>query len=328
VTSSTQKYKSNTQFELRKAYAALEQFGACGQLAKLTPVNRFHQFFSSKASPKLQRSISASIAKAVRGRIVASLPRQEALHLQQYSGPGRTAFLSAVATRSELATTPAVFRVACRNLLAIPLEGTPIRCGLCGMPTTSPLHYIDCHSTRSQERLFLHNSIRKLIERLTRVAGGQYRTEPLLDDRLHRSRRGDTHLFLPAGSAAEQQIFVDVQCLNPLAPSHIASFVNVATSLDRHEKLKSRKYSAAAQDLNAEFIPFIVTLQGDIGPAAMALLERLSSQAQRPLNIDYRLLLTIAIQRASSRAQIWARLRCHATRWRANELIEAAVAIA
>jgi hypothetical protein len=161
------------------------------------------------------------------------------------------------------------------------------------------------------------------------VAGGQYRTEPLLDDRLHRSRRGDTHLFLPAhGSAVEQQIFVDVQCINPLAPSHIASFVNVATSLDRHEKLKSRKYSAAAQDLNAEFIPFIVTLQGDIGPAAMALLERLSSQAQRPLNIDYRLLLTIAIQRASARAQIWARLRCHASRWRANKLIEAAVAIA
>ena len=182
---------------------------------------------------------------------------------------------------------PAVFRVACRNLLAIPLEGTPTRCGLCGMPTTSPLHYIDCHSTRSQERLFLHNSIRKLIERLTRVAGGQYRTEPLLDDRLHRSRRGDTHLFLPAhGSAVEQQIFVDVQCLNPLAPSRIASYVNVATSLDRAEKMKSRKYSAAAQDLNAKFIPFIVTLQGDIGPAAMALLERLSSQAQRPLNID------------------------------------------
>jgi hypothetical protein len=197
------------------------------------------------------------------------------------------------------------------------------------MPTTSPLHYIDCHSTRSQERLFLHNCIRKLIERLARVAGGQYRTEPRLDDRQHRSRRGDTHLFLPAhGSELEQQLFIDVQCLNPLAPSHVASYVDVATSLDRAEKMKSRKYSAAAQELNAQFIPFIVTLQGDIGPAALALLEKLSSQAERPLNIDYKLLLTIAIQRASARAQIWARLRCHASRWRANKLIEAAVAVA
>ena len=58
----------------------------------------------------------------------------------------------------------------------------------------------------------------------------------------------------------------------------------------------------------------------------MALLERLEAQAKRPLNIDYKLLLTIAIQRASARAQIWARLRCHASRWRANKLIEAAVA--
>ena len=192
-----------------------------------------------------------------------------------------------------------------------------------------PLHYIDCHSTRSQERLFLHNCIRKLIERLARVAGGQYRTEPHLDDRQHRSRRGDTHLFLPAhGSELEQQLFIDVQCLNPLAPSHIASYVDVATSLDRAEKMKSRKYSAAAQELNAQFIPFIVTLQGDIGPSALALLEKLSSQAERPLNIDYKLLLTLAIQRASARAQIWARLRCHASRWRANKLIEEAVAVA
>jgi hypothetical protein len=197
------------------------------------------------------------------------------------------------------------------------------------MPTTSPLHYIDCHSTRSQERLFLHNSIRKIIERLTRVAGGQFRTEPRLDDRQHRSRRGDTHLFLPAhGPRLEQQIFVDVQCLNPLAPSHVSSYVNVATSLDRAEKMKSRKYSEAALALNAEFIPFIVTLQGDIGPSALALLERLESQAERPLNIDYKLLLTIAIQRASARAQIWARLRCHASRWRANKLIADAVAVA
>jgi hypothetical protein len=324
----TQKHNTTTMFELRKAYTALDQFGAAGPLIKMTPASKFHQYFSTKQpAPKLQRSISASVAKARRARIQAVLPRAQALHLKQYSGPGRTAFLSAIATRSELATTPQVFRVQCRNLCAVPLEGTPPKCGLCGMPTTSALHYIDCHSTRSQERLFLHNCITKIIERLTRVAGGQYRTEPRLDDRQHRSRRGDTHLFLPAhGSELEQQIFVDVQCINPLAPSHIASYVNVATALDRAAKLKSRKYLAAAQELNAEFIPFIVTLQGDIGPSAMALLKRLESQAQRPLNIDYRLLLTFAIQRASARAQIWARLRCHASRWRANKLIEAAIA--
>jgi hypothetical protein len=80
---------------------------------------------------------------------------------------------------------------------------------------------------------------------------------------------------------------VDVQCISPLAPSRVASYVNVATSLDRAEKLKARKYSAAALELNAEFSPFIVTLQGDIGPAALSLLERLESQVQAAFDDCY-----------------------------------------
>ena len=290
--------------ELRKAYAALDAFGAAGRLIKMTTASKFHNYYSKPSSHKLQRILSTSIAKARKNRVIESLPRAQAKHLKQFTGPGRTAFLSAIATRTELATTASVFRVACRNLCAIPLAGTPPRCGLCSMPTTSPLHYIDCHGTRSQERLYLHNRIRKLIERLTGVAGGQFRTEPRLDDREHRSRRGDTHLFLPAHrSELEQQIMVDVQCINPLAPSNVASYSDVDTAIARAEKMKTQKYSTAAKELNAEFIPFIVTLQGDIGPAAMALLERLYFQAESPMNIDYRLLLTITIQRASARAQ-------------------------
>jgi hypothetical protein len=143
----------------------------------------------------------------------------------------------------------------------------------------------------------------------------------MLEDRKHRSRRGDSHLFLPAhGTDAEQQIFIDVQIINPLAPSHISSFSSVGASIARAEKAKSAKYSVAARELNAEFIPFVVSLQGDIGPSALSLLERLADQAVIPLNIDYRLLLTLAIQRAPARAQIWARFRCHANRWRENKL--------
>ena len=42
--------------------------------------------------------------------------------------------------------------------------------------------------------------------------------------------RADTQLFLPAlGIEEERQVFVDVQCLNSLAQSHIASFSDVPT---------------------------------------------------------------------------------------------------
>ena len=166
-----QKHNTNTMVEMRKSYSDLDHFGAAGPLSLLSPPSKFHALFATKPPSKLQRLVSASIAKALHTRIMDASPRHEALHIKQYSGPGRTAFLSAIPTRSELATTPPVFRAAARNLLCIPLEGTPARCGLCNLPTTSPLHYIDCHKTRSQERLYLHNCIRQLVERLTRHAG-------------------------------------------------------------------------------------------------------------------------------------------------------------
>jgi hypothetical protein len=77
------------------------------------------------------------------------------------------------------------------------------------------LHYLDCFGTRSQERLYLHNSVRQVIERITRVGGGQFLSETPLDHREHHRRRGDTQLFLPAlGNEEERRVFVDMQCIN------------------------------------------------------------------------------------------------------------------
>ena len=129
--------------------------------------------------------------------------------------------------------------------------------------------------------------------------------------------RADTQLFLPAlGIEEERQVFVDVQCLNSLAQSHIASFSDVPTIINRAEKLKRSKYAKAAQGLNAEFVPFIVTVQGEFGPAASALMESLEDRAGKLLNMDCKLFLTLTLQRAVARAQTWARLRCFANRWR------------
>jgi hypothetical protein len=97
---------------------------------------------------------------------------------------------------------------------------------------------------------------------------------------------------------------VSVDVLKRPEPPRSFSYVSVAASLDRAEKMKSRKYTAAAPGLNAEFTALIVTLQGDIGPSAVSLLEKLSSRATRPLNMEYRLLLTLIIQRALASAQL------------------------
>jgi hypothetical protein len=59
-------------------------------------------------------------------------------------------------------------------------------------------------------------------------------------------------------------------------------------------------------------VPFIVTIQGEIGPAAEVLVDSLEDRAGNLLNLDRKLLLTLTTQRAAARAQMWARLRCFA----------------
>jgi hypothetical protein len=121
-----------------------------------------------------------------------------------------------------------------------------------------------------------------------------------------------THSFKTAVGGG----LVDVQCLNSLAQSHIASFSDVPTIINRAAKLKRSKYADAAQGLNAGFVPFIVTVQGEFGPAASALMESLENRAGKLLNMDCKLFLTLTLQRAVAHAQTWARLRCFANRWR------------
>jgi hypothetical protein len=104
--------------------------------------------------------------------------------------------------------------------------------------------------------------------------------------------------------------------LNTLAQSHIASFSDVSTIINRAERLKRSKYEGSAEALDAQFVPFIVTLQGEFGPAATALLGKLEDRAGKALNADCRLLLALTIQRAAARAQTWAGIRCFANRWR------------
>jgi hypothetical protein len=62
--------------------------------------------------------------------------------------------------------------------------------------------------------------------------------------------------------------------LNSLAQSHIASFSDVPTIINRAETLKRSKYAKAAQGLNAEFVPFIVTVQGEFGPDLQSIRDR------------------------------------------------------
>ena len=110
--------------------------------------------------------------------------------------------------------------------------------------------------------------------------------------------------------------FVDVQCINILSPSHVAGYASsTKIVLSRAAKRKKLKYQADAEALNATFVPFIVTAQGDIGKEAQQLLRALTGDGKfnQP---DPKLLLSLTIQRSVARAQMWAAQRCHSVRFR------------
>ena len=174
------------------------------------------------------------------------------------------------------------------------------------------MHYLDCPACRSQERLYAHNQVRKWYERFTRTAGGQYHTEPRLDDREDHSRRGDSQLFLPAPA---EQIFIDVQIINSLSPAHISGHASCSsTVLKRAESTKVRKYRASAEAVNATFVPVIMTAQCDIGQQASLLLTKLESKCEEA-QPDSKLSLSLTLQRALARAQLWAAARCFNNRF-------------
>ena len=104
---------------------------------------------------------------------------------------------------------------------------------------------------------------------------------------------------------------IDVQCLNLTSTSHCTSYMSTKKALDRAAQLKRRKHESSVIAAGAVFIPFIVSCQSQIGTEALALLDLLAKRAIAPFNMDYRLLVSLTIQKAVARSVLWA---CAASR--------------
>jgi hypothetical protein len=307
--------------ELATCLDAIKEFGVniAKTQIKTSPTN-FINFFYENKSIRLQRQLTRAVHAAQLKRVLSRLPRKDSERIVHHSGPGKGAFITIAPTKPEFFVRSHLFLVLIRNRLGVLLEGTPAICGICGKSAADPMHRFDCSGCRSQERLYSHNQVVGVAEKCTRQAGGQYHTEPRLDDREDHSRRGDSQLFLPAPA---EQIFIDVQIINPLSPAHISGHQScTSTVLKRAESSKIKKYRAAAEAVNASFVPFIVTAQCDIGQEAMSLLTKLEDRCEDP-RPNFKLLLSLTIQRAVARAQLWAAARCFSNRFRHGRRLQA-----
>jgi hypothetical protein len=108
-------------------------------------------------------------------------------------------------------------------------------------------------------------------------------------------------------------------CNVSLSPSHITGHAsNTATILKRAAKGKTEKYKSAAEAMHATFVPFILTAQCDVGKEALDFLVLLHSKCEKP-QPDPRLILSLTIQRAVARAELWAAKRCLGSRFRRGD---------
>ena len=104
----------------------------------------------------------------------------------------------------------------------------------------------------------------------------------------------------------KQDTVIDVRVLHPDSGQN-ARFETTAALLEHHETGKRKKYQRDCDAKGKHFVPFVVTTDGAMGPAALklvnALADRLQKLWQRPKGLVkawVRMRLSLAIARATS----------------------------
>ena len=157
---------------------------------------------------------------------------------------------------------------------------------------------------KSRELTNRHNAVVQVLQTYFNYAGAITEREP---SRLGINRiRPDMSVILPG-----HHYLLDVRVTHPLCPSHLsAAATRPLGATINAEKEKIQKYSRLAQNLQAEFIPFVVESLGGITPTGQTLLnnvilacsEHQSLWSPQQLNKELYGSISIAIQRGNAMA--------------------------
>jgi hypothetical protein len=232
-------------------------------------------------------------------------------HMNCITAPHANDWKKTMPTTTTLTLSTAHYRLAGRlNLGLDPFSYLTRDCRLCVPDENNRLaldsyHFLSCKSSKSRELTNRHNAVVGVLQRFFNYAGAITEREPSRLTGMSRIRP-DLSIVLPG-----HHYLVDVRVTHPLCPSHIsiAASKPLAATISA-EKEKSRKYNQLAQNIQAEFVPFVVESVGGITTTGQTLLnnvilacsEHQSLWSPRQLSQELYGSISIAIQRGNAQA--------------------------
>jgi hypothetical protein len=195
------------------------------------------------------------------------------------------------------------------------LIDAPARCDACPNVPYTLTHALTCN--KGGNRIYRHDTVKNALAVIGKKALGQsafhVHTEPYVvqaggldcdGKRVAKGLLGD--VYMRGIHALKQDTIIDVRVLHPDSGQN-ARFESTAALLEHHENAKRHKYQRECYAKGKHFVPFVVTTDGAMGPAALKLIDALADRLQkaweRPRGLVkawVKMRLSLAIARATS----------------------------
>jgi hypothetical protein len=154
-------------------------------------------------------------------------------------------------------------RAAVRHRYNLPCrDDLPTRCA-CDQPLT-PSHFHSCLLTKATGATPRHDGVVNLLAKLAGRAGVITRIEPVVRDAQGHRTRPDLFFVTHAGV-----MYVDVA----VCSTHCDSNRLLSDPLVTRERLKTRKYGESCAREGADFLPFVLSSAGELGPSALRIID-------------------------------------------------------
>jgi hypothetical protein len=195
------------------------------------------------------------------------------------------------------------------------LIDAPAHCDACPNVPYTLTHALTCN--KGSNRIYRHDTVKNGLAVIGQKALGQsafhVKLEPYVvqpgcmnvdSKRMTKGLVGD--VYMRGVHPLKQDTIIDVRVLHPDSGQN-SQFDSTAALLEHHEVAKRKKYQRDCDAKGKHFVPFVVTTDGAMGPAALklvdALADRLQKQWQRPKGLVrawVKMRLSLAVARATS----------------------------
>jgi len=238
-----------------------------------------------KAAPptrRLQHLLTLQVEQSQLSSLMASADARSKARLLSAAGYGAGRWLTTIPASKELSLTDDIFSLAVSHLLDLRFRAD-MMCA-CGTRVSEFHHFHVCKKLRRTAVTTRHNLLVHRLAKICTSAGHATVVEPIMqeDDPAPEVRdysSANLHSRRPDLSTASYNglLFIDVSVTHPLADSYVRQAQKKPLhAAERRAAEKRSKYLRMAQDLSADFSPFVLESYGAMGKGTQQLLKSMA----------------------------------------------------